>query len=109
MANPALSTILSSVPLAILKSLIKVIRVARPTQREGSRSIYFRERIPADVLDPVRGLTLRITIAGEVDGDVRMGGLGRSLPTSSDPLPIAFWRAEGWCLTRLPVRGCSTR
>lgn len=55
-------------------AFLKAIRMARPTQREGSRAIYFRERIPADVLDRVRGLTLRITLEGtDIRVAVRIG------------------------------------
>jgi integrase len=39
------------------------IRMARPMRRDGSNARYFRERIPRDVLEQVRGLALNIPIA----------------------------------------------
>ena len=45
------------------------IRMARPMRRDDSSILHFRERIPRDVLDRVRGRTLDIPLA---DGSVRV-------------------------------------
>ncbi|CCQ75141.1 DUF6538 domain-containing protein [Magnetospira sp. QH-2] len=39
-----------------------LLRVVRPMKREGSSKHYFRQRIPLDVLDQARGITLTIPL-----------------------------------------------
>ncbi|WP_325347296.1 DUF6538 domain-containing protein [Xylophilus sp.] len=43
-----------------------LIRMARPMRRQGSSFHQFRKRIPLDILDKARGLTLALPIGNEV-------------------------------------------
>src|SRR5579863_8708157 len=63
-------------------------RVVRPMRREGSRNIYFQQRIPADVRRLIAdGVTLALPI-GEVFAPITLSPATRSLKLSlrtSDP------------------------
>jgi hypothetical protein len=61
--------------------------MARPTRRKRSSNIQFRERIPHDVLDQVRGRELTIRV-GESVKSVRVGSKAKEIYLSlrtSDP------------------------
>jgi hypothetical protein len=42
------------------------LRMARPTRIKSSSSVYFRERIPVDVLDKAKGMALALPVGDEL-------------------------------------------